>query len=115
MTDQQLPSAVAWAPEDADRILLAAHEHELATVRLLLATLDAKARGTVFIEVESAADIVEIGAPPRFEVRFLLRDRGQELGRAVDAWCEEWLTYSDCAAVYAWVAGRGPARVLTAD
>ena len=115
MFDQQLPSAVAWAPEDAERILLAAHEDEVATVRLLLATLDAKTRGTVFIEVGTAEDVVELAAPPRFEVRFLVRDRGQELGRAVDAWCEEWLTYGECPAVYAWVAGRGPARVLTAD
>src|SRR5690606_35225130 len=100
MMHEQLPSAVDWAPEGAERILLAADEHGIATVRLLLATLDAKARGTVFVEVASAADIVEIGAPPRFDVRFLLRDRGQDLGHAVDAWCEEWLTYGESAAVY---------------
>jgi len=115
MIDEPLPSAVAWAPADAERILLAADERELGTLRLLLATLDAKARGTVFVEVGSSGDIVPLVAPPRFEVRFLVRDRGQDLGRAVDAWCEEWLTYGECPAVYAWVAGRGPARVLTAD
>ena len=116
MTHEQLPTAVDWAPGEAERILLAGvDEHGIATVRMLLATLDAKARGTVFIEVASAADIVDIGTPPRFDVRFLLRERGQELGHAVDAWCEEWLTYGESAAVYAWVAGRGPARVLTVD
>lgn len=115
MIDQQLPSPVAWAPEDATRILLAADERELATVRLLLATLDDKARGTVFIEVASAADVIDLQAPPKFEVRCLYRDRGQDLRRAVDAWCEEWLTFDGRERVYGWVAGRGPARVLTAD
>lgn len=115
MIEQQLPSAVSWAPADTARILLAGDDRELATLQLLLATLDSKARGTVFVEVESALDIVELAAPPRFEVRFLLRDRGQHLGRAVDAWCEEWLTFGDSPEVYAWVAGRGPARVLSAD
>jgi len=111
------PLAIEWRPADGDVVLLAADERDLDTVRLLLATLPVTARGTVFVEVESADRIDPIEAPPRFSVRWLVRDRGQRLERSVDAWLEEMLPISafGAASVYAWVASRGPARLLTSD
>ena len=109
--------AIQWRPAAGDIVLLAADERDLDTVRLLLATLPVTARGTVFVEVESAEQIDPIDAPPRFSVRWLCRDRGQRLERSVDAWLEEMLPISafGAARVYAWVASRGPARLLTSD
>ena len=109
--------AIDWRPATGDVVLIAADERQLDIVRLLLATLPASARGTVFIEVGSTDEIVTIEAPPRFSVRWLVRDRGQRLDRSVDAWLDEMLPVSafGAARVYAWVASRGPARLLTSD
>ena len=84
---------------------------------MLLATLPANARGTVFLEVESADQIDPVDAPPRFSVRWLVRDRGQRLERSVNAWLDEMLPVSAFGAtsVYAWIASRGAARQLTSD
>ena len=111
------PLAINWRPVAGDVVLLAADERDLDTVRLLLATLPANARGTVFLEVESVDQIDPIDAPPRFSVRWLVRDRGQSLERSVNAWLDEMLPVSAFGAtsVYAWIASRGAARQLTSD
>lgn len=106
-----------WNPEAADRILLAGDESALPTIRMILATLPANARGQVFIEVHSADDIEQLDAPGRFAVCWLARDRGQRLRRSVDAWLAEMLPVSAFgeSTVYAWIAEDGPARLLTSD
>mgnify|MGYP006344960547 FL=1 len=109
--------AINWCPAPGDAILIATDEPGIDTARLLLATLPVNARGTVFLEVESADQVSLVQAPPRFSVRWLVRDRGQRLDRSVDAWLEEMLPVTAFAEarVYAWVASRGPARLLSSD
>ena len=73
----------------------------------VLATLPTKARGQVFIEVDDEAAIRELSAPGRVCVTWLLRDRGQSLRTAVDAWLGEMLPveFDREHRVYAWVSG----------
>jgi NADPH-dependent ferric siderophore reductase len=112
-----LTQNVAWNPEGADRLLIAGTERDLPMIRVILATLPAAARGQVFVEAQSESDIVELVAPGRFAVCWLVRDRGQSLRRSVDAWLAEMLPVSAFAesTVYAWVASDGPARLLSSD
>jgi NADPH-dependent ferric siderophore reductase len=107
----------AWNPGSADRILLAGDEASLETIRVILATLPATARGQVFVEVQSEHDVEQLAAPGRFAVCWLVRDRGQQLRRSVDAWLAEMLPVSAFgeSTVYAWIAADGPARLLTSD
>jgi NADPH-dependent ferric siderophore reductase len=116
-TPEILIPGVAWNPGDADRLLLAADERDIPTLRMILATLPAGARGQVFVEVQSEGDIDPLTAPGRFSVCWLIRDRGQSLRRSVDAWLAEMLPVSAFteSTVYAWVASDGPARLLTSD
>ena len=81
---------------------------------MILATLPARARGQVFVEVQSATDIRELSAPGRFSVCWLVRDKGQSVRRTVDAWLSEMLPVTACgeSTVYAWVAHDGPARLI---
>jgi len=118
ITDPQpLLEAIDWHPADADVVLVAADEAGIETARALLATLPANARGTVFVEVEHLDDAEPVAAPSRMSVRLLVRDRGQRLDAAVDAWLAEMLPAdaSRTPWVYAWVSSRGPARLLVAD
>ena len=109
--------AINWRPAPGDAILIATDEPGFDIARLLLATLPLNARGTVFLEVGSVDQIDPVQAPPRMSVRWLVRDRGQGLDRSVDAWLQEMLpvTAFGEARVFAWVASRGPARLLTSD
>ena len=68
-----------WNPQPADRILLAGADEAIDTIALILATLPATARGQVFVEVESDADVGVLDAPGRVTVCWLVRDRGQSL------------------------------------
>jgi NADPH-dependent ferric siderophore reductase len=110
-------ASIGWNPDAADRILLAGDEAALPVIQTILATLPAKARGQVFVEVQSESDIVELVAPGRFGVCWLVRDRGQALRRSVDAWLSEMLPVSayDDHQVYAWIAGGGAARILSSN
>ena len=111
-------SAIAWnPPTGADRLLLAGNEACVETIRMILATLPASARGQVFVEVQSESDIEPIVAPGRFSVSWLVRDRGQALRRSVDAWLSEMLPVSafDDHHVYAWIANDGAARTLSSN
>ena len=110
-------ASIAWKPRDADRLLLAGDERALETIRVIVATLPARARGQVFIEVQSESDIETLIAPGRFAVCWLVRDRGQALRRSVDAWLGEMLPVSAFAesTVYSWVASDGPARLLSSN
>lgn len=114
---ERLTSSIAWNPQDADRLLLAGDERALETIRLILATLPATARGQVFVEVADAAAIETLDAPGRFSVCWLVRENGQSVARSVDAWLSEMLpvTAFGGSSVYAWIAAEGRARLITSD
>jgi NADPH-dependent ferric siderophore reductase len=116
-TSESFAADIAWNPCDADRLLLAGDERALGTIRLILATLPAKSRGQVFIEVQSESDIESIDAPGRFSVCWLARDRGQAVRRSVEAWLAEMLPVSAFgeSTVYSWIAGDGRARLLSSN
>ena len=69
----------------------------------------------MFVEVDSAADIRELAAPGRVCVSWLLRDRGQSLPVAIDAWLGEMLPVDAEREhrVYGWVSGDRAARTRT--
>ena len=107
----------SWQPSAAHRLLLAGDERAIPEMRAMLSELPAAARGQVFIEVESASDVGILDAPGRFTVTWLVRDRGQQLRRSVDAWLSEMLPVSAFteSTVYAWIASDGPARLLSSN
>lgn len=110
-----LPATISWQPAVGDLVLLGAVEADLPIVETVLATLPARARGQVFIEVDSADAIRDLPAPGRVCVTWLCRDRGQSLGGAIDAWLGEMLP-TDIERehrVYAWVSGDRAARIRT--
>ena len=117
MSPENLTASIAWSPRDTDRLLLAGDEASLETIRVILATLHATARGQVFIEVQSESDIAPLTAPGRFAVCWLVRDRGQQLSVSVEAWLSEMLPVSAFgeSTVYAWIASQGPARLLSSN
>ena len=118
MTFQQQDAAsTGWNPGDTDRILLAGSQDSLPVIRMILATLSAKSRGQIFIEVATEGDIEALDAPTRFAICWLVRDRGQQLQRSVDAWLSEMLPVSGTEehSVYAWIASQGGARVLSSN
>ena len=106
-----------WNPSDTDRLLLAGDEGAIDTIALLLATLPANARGQVFLEVQSDAEVGTVSAPGRFAICWLVRDRGQSLRTSIDAWLSEMLPTSgfEESSVYGWIAADGPARLITSD
>jgi NADPH-dependent ferric siderophore reductase len=110
-------AAIGWNPQASDRMLIAGDESALPAIEMILATLPARSRGQVFVEVQSEGDIVELTAPGRFGVCWLVRDRGQSLRRSLDAWLSEMLPTSafDDHSVYAWIADDGAARVLSSN
>lgn len=109
--------SIAWDPKAADRILLAGYSEHVETVKMILATLPANARGQVFIQVDSEAEVGHLTAPGRFAICWLVRDRGQSLERSLDAWLAEMLPVNAFAesSVYAWIASEGRARLITSD
>ena len=110
-----LPASIAWRPADGDLVLLAVRADDLAVAETVLATLPAKARGQVFVEVDSMDEMRDLCAPGRVCVSWLARDRGRSLHTAVDAWLAEMLPVDldHEHRVYAWISGEPAARVIT--
>lgn len=110
-----LPASIAWQPADDDLVLLGAVADDIPVVETVLATLPAKARGQVFLEVDDARGIRPLTAPSRFCVTWLRRDLGQSLRSAVDSWLAEMLPVDleREHRVYAWISGDPAARSLT--
>lgn len=117
MSSPEIAPSIAWCPAPTDRLLIAGDETSLGAIRMILATLPATARGQVFVEVQSAADVGRLDAPGRFAVCWLVRDRGQRLRRSLDGWLAEMLPTSAFqeTTVYAWIAADGPARLLNSN
>jgi len=73
---------------------------DVAEIRGILALLPESAYGQVFIEAVAPRQIVQIPAPRRVSVTWLLREptegdslivRGELIRRAVAAWVHEWI------------------------
>jgi NADPH-dependent ferric siderophore reductase len=109
-----LPACISWSPAEGDLVLLGVDLADLPIAETVLATLPVKARGQVFVEAETEADIRAIAAPGRIGITWLLRERGQSLRTAVDAWLEEMLPIEAEREhrVYAWLSGDANARTL---
>ena len=110
-----LSASIAWRPADGDLVLLAGTADDLPVIETALATLPARARGQVFIEVESLDAMRDLNAPGRVCVTWLSRDAGRSIQTAVEAWLAEMLPVDLDREhrVYAWIAGEGTARVLS--
>jgi NADPH-dependent ferric siderophore reductase len=109
--------SIQWSPSATDKVLLAGTERSIPVIRAILASLPAKARGQVFVEVDSTDDVDPIVGPGRVMICWLLRDRGQSVQRSVDAWLSEMLPteFDREHSVYAWVDGMAAARTLTSN
>lgn len=108
-------------PHDALRVLFAADATSIPVLREMLSVLPICARGQVFVEVESAADVVPLASPGRVTVTWLARDRrsgvpgtgtacapGQALERAVRAWLGEMYVEPETVATgdhVVWIGG----------
>jgi len=110
-----LTASIAWRPADGDLVLLAGTADDLPVIETALATLPSKARGQVFIEVDSMDEMRDLSSPGRVCVTWLSRDSGRSLAVAVEAWLAEMLPvdFDREHRVYAWITGEGAARVLT--
>jgi NADPH-dependent ferric siderophore reductase len=107
-----LSASIAWRPVDGDLVLLAGTADDLPVIETALATLPAKARGQVFIEVDSMDAVRDLAAPGRVCVTWLTPGR---LSIALEAWLAEMLPveFDREHRVYAWIAGEGAARVIS--
>ena len=98
-------------PYDAIRVLFAGDASSVPTLRAMLAALPICARGQVFVEVDTAAQIEELPSPGRVTVTWLARDRrsgapgsglacasGEAVERAVRAWLAEMYVDADALA-----------------
>lgn len=110
-----LSASIAWHPGEGDSVLLGAVDEDIAIVETVAATLPAKARGRIFLEVADASGIRDIAAPGRVCVTWLRRDLGQSMRAAVDAWLGEMLPVEAEREhqVYAWTSGDRVAHALT--
>lgn len=110
-----LSASIAWRPGEGDSVLLGAVDDDIAIVETVAATLPAKTRGRIFLEVADASGIRDIAAPGRVCVTWLRRDRGQSMRAAVDAWLAEMLPVESDREhhVYAWISGDRVAHALT--
>ncbi|GAB2520851.1 siderophore-interacting protein [Paramicrobacterium agarici] len=98
--------------------LLTADETSIAELEAALQALPYCARGRVFVEVDSAADISRIDVPTRMTVTWLTRGtrsgapgtgaacaNGEAVSRAVKAWSDEML-YSSTDTPHIWLCGH---------
>ncbi|WP_091184651.1 SIP domain-containing protein [Paramicrobacterium humi] len=97
--------------------LLTADESSIGELEAALQSLPYCARGRVFVEVASAADISHIDVPSRMTVTWLTRSTrtgapgsgrgcaaGEAMARAVCAWADEMLCGSDTPHI--WLGGH---------
>jgi NADPH-dependent ferric siderophore reductase len=117
LTPDSVTASIAWNPADGDSLLIAGDEHDLPAIRTLVATLPERARGQIFVEVQSVEHVDSVVGPGRVMVCWLFRDRGQSLRRSVDAWLAEMLPVDAFQehTLYSWIAADGPARTLSSN
>ncbi|MFC4223075.1 SIP domain-containing protein [Lysinibacter cavernae] len=102
---------------DLPHYLIAGDESSLSEVELGIATLPLCAKGRIFVEVESADQIVLLDAPPRMVVSWFVRESasgalslpGEKISRAAAAWASEMLVEDHATGVtpgvQAWLVG----------
>jgi len=112
-----LSASIAWHPGEGHSVLLGAVDDDIAIVETIAATLPAKTRGRIFLEVADASGIRDLVAPGRVCVTWLRRDLGQSMRAAADAWLAEMLPVEAEREhqVYAWTSGDRAAHALTSD
>ncbi|MCU1418430.1 MAG: siderophore-interacting protein [Schumannella sp.] len=110
-----LAASIAWRPVDGDLVLLAGTVADLPVIETALATLPAKARGQVFVEVTGPDEVRDLNAPGRVCVTWLDRSAGRSVDVALEAWLAEMLPveFDREHRVYAWIAGQGSARIIS--
>ena len=95
MDDETNPS-----PEHDPHVLMAGDAGDLAEIRSILSLLPETAYGQVFIEATVPIQVVNLRAPRRVAITWLLRGatssrdvvpRGELVRRAVAAWVQEWI------------------------
>lgn len=86
-----------WKPGRATTLLIAGDETAVPAVCAILESLDSDARGSIFLEVPTAADILQVPVPAGVELTWLFRDsqpdieHGALLAEAVQAWAGTWI------------------------
>ncbi|MCU1405228.1 MAG: siderophore-interacting protein [Glaciihabitans sp.] len=95
LDDPRRVGGAEFNPGNAGRILLAGDETAVPAICSILEAMPRKARGQVFIEIPTKADILPVVAPGGVTVCWLARDErpglahGEVLDRAVRAWVSE--------------------------
>jgi NADPH-dependent ferric siderophore reductase len=90
-------SGVEWNPRGASSVLIAGDETAVPAVSSIVESLPADARGCVFLEVPTPADVLELAAPPGVSVHWLARSEsgaghGARLVEAVRGWTARYVT-----------------------
>ncbi|GAA4665645.1 siderophore-interacting protein [Frondihabitans cladoniiphilus] len=94
-------SGIEWDPREARTVLLAGDETAVPAISAILEQLPGDARGCVFLEVPSDADVLPIGAPDGVDVHWLPRAshalaggaaHGEPLIQAVRDWTSRFVT-----------------------
>lgn len=79
-----------WRPGGADTVLLAGDETAVPAIAAILESLDPGARGSVFIEVPTAADELPLVHPTGVTVDWLPRDGAAASGSRLEDAVREW-------------------------
>ncbi|ROQ41322.1 NADPH-dependent ferric siderophore reductase [Frondihabitans sp. PhB188] len=88
-------SGIEWKPAGAATTLLAGDETAVPAISAILEQLPDDARGCAFLEVPTAADILDLTKPAGVDVHWLARDEasyGAPLIDAVRDWTSRYLT-----------------------
>lgn len=98
----QQPMGIEWNPRDARTLLLAGDETAVPAIAAILTQLPQDARGCVFLEVPSRADILPLAAPDGVDLHWLPRVAdpvtdssaayGDPLIEAVRDWTSRYVT-----------------------
>ncbi|CAN5442999.1 siderophore-interacting protein [soil metagenome] len=98
----QAYGGIEFAPGDSDALLLVGDETAVPAVAAILEQLDPAARGAVFLEVPTGADVLAVQHPVGVSVRWLPRDgapRGAALHATVLAHLGAAVTWAEPVAV----------------
>lgn len=100
-------------PSFLECVLAAGDTSDIPALDAWLTALPSKSYGRVFIEIEDACQRRDLDAPPGVGITWLVQRPGQHsgaaLGRAIDAWLDEWLRGDPLSGryVHLWSGARG--------
>jgi NADPH-dependent ferric siderophore reductase len=107
-----------WRPGRATTLLVAGDETATPAVAAILESLPDDARGAVFLEVPTRADVLPLRVPAGVELTWVARDDGgdagygERLSGAVRAWADAWISGAGGAHRGADVAAPAPDEIL---